>query len=120
MEKQKSIIEKVTSVEDALAIAGKTMEEIVCPSDTKDEAAYKVLKTVIAVLNEGWKADLTDTAQYKYYPWFKYSGSGLAYTHYDYWSTNTICGVRLSYRSYDLMKHGVKILHQYYNEFLNN
>ncbi len=116
-----TIIERVKGVEDAFAIAGTNLEEIISPSDTKDEAAYKVLKTVIKVLNEDWVPDLKNRSQDKYYPWFKpsTSGSGLSYDDFGDWSAGTLCGVRLCYRSYEIMMHGVVILEKYYNDFLS-
>ena len=53
----KTIIEQTPTVDAALAIAGKKLEDFTTPGDTKDETDYKVLKAVIEVLNEGCKPD---------------------------------------------------------------
>jgi len=114
------ITERVKTVEDALAIAGTSIDQLVRPEDTPDESAYKVIKTVIRVLNEDWQADFTDSSQYKYVPYFRNrSGSGLSFSDFDDWFSDTGVGSRLCYRSYDIMLHGVKILESYYNQFLN-
>lgn len=113
----KSIIERTGSVEDALAIAGTTLEQIVSPSDTKDEAAYKVMKAVIKVLNEDVPADYSDPNQKKYEV-FK-SGFGLSYYGCDGWFTYTGCGPRLCYLKPETAKHGIKILEKFYNDFFN-
>ena len=114
------ITDRIDSVEAALAYKGKTLSDITSPNDTKDEAAYKVIKFVIGVLNEEWVANYDDSDQVKYEPRFiKRPGVGLAYSVYVIWFTATTVGVRLVYRDLPTLKHGVKILEKYYNDFLN-
>lgn len=41
-----------------------------------------LIEMIAEVLNEGWQADWTNSSQYKYYPWFKYtSGFGFSYSY---------------------------------------
>lgn len=117
----KDITEIITSINEALKYKGKTREDIVNPTDGTDAAAYKLLKFGIAVLNEGWEADLNNSNQLKYEPRFKKSpsGFGLSCDGYDDWRSVTDVGVRLSYKDYDTMMHGVKIFADLYNDFLN-
>jgi hypothetical protein len=115
-----SIIERTPTVADALAIAGKKLEDLINPNDSKDVNAYRVIKEVIAVLNEEWKPDYSNSSQFKYEPyWYYKSGFGLSYDVYVIWNSRSDVGVRLCYRSREVLKHGVEILKDYYNDFLN-
>ena len=68
-----SIMERVKTFEDALALADEQTKEEYLKSvegyNTKDEIAYKKLKLITKVVNEGWVADYTDPGQCKYYLW---------------------------------------------------
>lgn len=117
----KTIIEKTPTVDAALAIAGKKLADFTTPADTKDETAYKVIKAVIEVLNEGWKPDWSNYDQRKYMPWFdeKEPGFGLSSHVCVVWATHTYVGSRLCYKSRELCEHGVKLLETYYTDFVN-
>lgn len=116
-----TIIKKTPTVDAALAIAGKKLKDIIAPGDTKDEAAYKVIKAVVEILNEGWKPDWSNFDQRKYMHWFdeKKPGFGLSYLGYGGWFTSTLVGSRLCYKSIELCEHGVKLLETYYTDFVN-
>lgn len=60
------ITDRIKSYEDACQELG-----IVDSFDnlTKDEVAYRKLKTIARALNEGWAPQFTDD-EYRYYPWF--------------------------------------------------
>lgn len=66
-------MDRVKTFEDALALADeKTREEYLKSVDgfnTPDEIAYKKLKLITKVVNEGWVADYTDPLQRKYFLW---------------------------------------------------
>lgn len=70
---QLSIMERVKTFEDALALADEQTREEYLKSvegfNTPDEIAYKKLKLITKVVNEGWVADYTDFTQRKYYLW---------------------------------------------------
>ena len=80
METQLSIMDRVKTFEDALALADeKTREEYLKSVEgynTPDEIAYKKLKLITKVVNEGWVADYTDPLQPKYYLWGGYLSNG--------------------------------------------
>lgn len=116
-----SIIDRTPNVEAALAIAGKTIAGLTRCTDSPRETAVRIIETVIEVLNEGVKADHSNSAQDKYEPRFIYKpGLGLSFdNHFDYWSANTFCGPRLCYLKYDVMLHGIKILSKQYDIYLN-
>ena len=72
-----SIMDRVKTFEDALALADeKTREEYLKSVEgynIPDEIAYKKLKLITKVVNEGWVADYTDPLQRRYFLW----GGGL-------------------------------------------
>lgn len=72
-----NIMDRVKTAEQAFAIKGISIASIIQPNDAIDEVAYKVLKVIVEILNEGWVPDWKNNNQYKYYPWFDVSsGSG--------------------------------------------
>ena len=117
----KSFLDSINTMEDIFIIGGKKLEDIISPSDTKDEAAYKVLKFGISVINEGVKVDHSNYDQTKYEPRFYHeSGRGLSYDYCIYWTTSTDCGPRLCYLSYKGMTKGIEVMSDWYNDYLNS
>jgi len=115
----------VKTFEDALEISGKTSAEVLPYSNPKNDAeealnAYSKIFIICSVLNEGWVAELHNTNQYKYYPYFKQSssGSGLSYCGYDYWSSVTYVGVRLAFKSSELAEYAGKQFIDIYSKFI--
>ncbi|OAV65576.1 hypothetical protein Barb4_03293 [Bacteroidales bacterium Barb4] len=69
---KQSITERIKSYEDACAELGiEPLNESVLSAVgiTKDEIAYKKLKVITSVLNEGWTPKFFDT-EWRYFPWF--------------------------------------------------
>ncbi len=71
-------------------------------------ATYK-LDTILEVNNDGWKANIADTDQYKYYPWFSVepnesrpSGFALACDGYGCDLTISNLGARLACKDEEL------------------
>ena len=68
-----SIMDRVKTFEDALALADeKTREECLRSLEgynTRDEIAYKKLKLITKVVNEGWVADYKKFDQRRYFLW---------------------------------------------------
>src|ERR1035437_5584293 len=66
------------------------------PGNDHEEAVNGVAQIFIIAksLNGDWKANFKNTSQYKYYPWFKDSGSGsgLSYFVCVRWRTDTAFG----------------------------
>ena len=80
----KDITKRVKTYADACAVLGiEPMNEDVFTKlgFTKDEIAYRKLKTIAEALNEGWRPNWADSNEYKYFPWFVYnpSSAGFAY-----------------------------------------
>lgn len=94
-----NIMERVNNFDDILSISGKTMADLQKAGDTEDEVAYKQIKLIAEVYNEGTVLNALDTSQYKYYPWHKVSGSGLSCGDCAGWHSFSNVGVRLCFKS---------------------
>jgi hypothetical protein len=58
--------------------------------------AYKLM-IIFKAINQGWKPDWSKSSEYKYYPWFKVSPSGVGFSLsgcYDTYAV-TVVGSRL-------------------------
>lgn len=67
------VTERIKTYEDACAELGITpIDERTLLNNgfTKDEIAYRKIKTITEALNEGWKPDWNDEGQKKWIPWF--------------------------------------------------
>ncbi len=67
------VTDRIKKFEEALDELGQeTMEQFNHRTqyDTVDEIAYKKLKIIIKVMNEGWEADPTSDKQLKWYPYW--------------------------------------------------
>jgi len=116
--KTKGIMDRVKTAEDAFKIKGITISSIVNDNDTPDEMAYKILKIIIEILNEGWKPDWKNPNQYKYYPWFDLSsGSGLSCDGYDNRDSASSVGSRLCFKSRELAEYAGKQFLKLYEDF---
>lgn len=67
------ITDKVKSFEDACKVL-KIKVPVFAKTDSKDEIAFRKLKTIIQALNEGWKPDWNNSNEYKYFPWWNMDG----------------------------------------------
>ena len=97
------IMDRVKTFDDIERISG--IKLIKREDETPDEYAYRQVKLIAQVYNEGQILDPMDTNQYKYYPWHKInkdSGVGLSYDVYGYWLTDSDGGVRLCFKSSEL------------------
>lgn len=90
---------------------------------TKDEIAYRKLKTIAKALNEGWEPDWTNSNQYKYWPWFVYNhnnSAGFGFAHTDNAAANTAThiGSRLCFKTRELAAYAGEQFEDIYNDFL--
>jgi hypothetical protein len=116
---------RVKSYEDACKVLGiePIVDEVLQKLGfTKDEIAYRKLKTVAEALNEGWEPDWENTDEYKYCPWFRYNGAvaGFVYAHANSvpsWA-NTYVGSRLCFKSSNLATFAGKQFIDLYNELI--
>jgi hypothetical protein len=121
----KKITERIKTYEDACAILGiePIADEVLLKlSFTKDEIAYRKLKTITEALNEGWLPDWTNSNQYKYWPWFLYNpnsaGFGYAAASGAASNTNANVGSRLCFKTRELATYAGTQFTDIYNEFL--
>jgi hypothetical protein len=121
----KDITKRVKSYADACRVLGidpVNEEALARAGFTKDEIAYRKLKTIAAALNEGWKPDWNDENQYKYWPWFVYdpktAGFACAHTNYAASNTYTNVGSRLCYKTSALARYAGDTFPEIYNDFL--
>ncbi len=84
-----------------------------------DEIAYRQIKLIAQVLNEGWKAEPFNESQYKYYPYFYVKNGAFVYLDYDDWHSHTNVGSRLCYKSSDLAVYAGKTFLDIYNKLLS-
>ncbi|MFH6966452.1 hypothetical protein [Flavobacterium sp. FlaQc-28] len=112
----KSIKERIKSFDDVLSELNivRSDFDLSCHGLETDEVAYRKAKLVAKVFNEGWIPDWTD-GQYKYFPYFRMgspSGVGFSYDGYDDWSTYSVVGSRLAFKSSDLAEYAGKLFEQ--------
>lgn len=99
------ITERVKTFEDACNEAGIDLAgfSLSCAGLEKDEVAYRKLKIIRNVLNEGWKPNWDNSNEYKYFPYFDMrSASGFSRSSCDRWSSAADAGSRLCFKSRDL------------------
>jgi hypothetical protein len=119
---EKFFIEKITdrikSFQDACEVLRIHEDDIMQDSDSADEQAYKKLKVICKALNEGWQPNWQDQREYKYYPWFKMSGSGLSCRGYGYYCSGSGVGSRLCFESGELAKYAGEQFVLIYSDFM--
>lgn len=123
----RTITERVKTLEDALEIymesriimdTGLTalLSYTGCNKNTMAAKAFAQMDIIREVLNEGWVPDWNDS-NYKYWPWFKHSGSGLSYNGYgDDYSCSGV-GSRLCFKSRELAEYAGKQFIEIYKAF---
>ena len=121
----KDITKRVKTYADACEVLGiESMNEEVFTKlgFTKDEIAYRKLKTIVEALNEGWRPDWANSNEYKYWPWFVYAGASAgfsyAYTNNAASSTSATIGSRLCYKTRELATYAGRQFEGIYNDFL--
>jgi len=118
------ITDRVTSYEDAYELADAEIRSYceIFPTDTVDVVAYKKLKLIIKVINEGWEPDFQNTSQSKWYPWFRVgasgSGFGFSYSLFRYVISFTDVGSRLCFESREKCEYVAKQFKELYEQFL--
>lgn len=124
----KDITKRVKTYADACAVLGiePINEDVLTKLGfTKDEMAYRKLKTIVEALNEGWRPNWLDSNEYKYWPWFyteedrgANGGLACAYTNGAPSNSGTNIGSRLCFKTYDLATYAAKQFIDIYNDYL--
>lgn len=96
-----NILDRIKTFEDALAERGVKAEDIYNPLDKPKHIIMDKLEFLADVINEGWKAELSNPKQQKWYPWIKHLSSGVGFdlSYYYYDLTHTSVGVRLFFET---------------------
>lgn len=120
--KENFVLEKITdrikTFDDVCSIKGIKAESLFNTTDTPDEKAYKKLKLIAEVLNEGWRPDWTNSSEYKYYPWFDLStGSGLSCDDFGRDYSGSFVGSRLVFKTKDLAVYAGKQFTEIYKDY---
>lgn len=116
------ITERVRTFKDVLTAEGITENEwlVSSPSLSTDEVAYRKLKLIAKVLNQGWEPNWDNGNELKYYPIFRMSSSapGFSYCAFSYGASNAWCiGSRLVFKSRELAEHAGKYFIEEYKDF---
>lgn len=113
------IMGKVKTFDDILLISGRTMNSLISEGDTPDIVAYKKIRLIAEVYNQGTHMDVLNTDQWKYWPWFKVnSGSGLSYGDRDLGYSSSRVGSRLCFKSEELAIDAGKKFIDIYTDYL--
>lgn len=112
------ITDRVKTYKDACEVTGDKYIDLsaITNDDEYDVAVYRIVRTIVKALNEGWVPNLFDTSEKKYYPWFSVSGSALSYDGYYYDNSCSAVGSRLCFKTSDLAKYAGT---QFLTEFTN-
>lgn len=122
------ITDRLKTWEDACEIKGiHPIDSLPYPNTDEDDDNFDFEEAIngtfqmfiiVDLLCEGWKPDYTNTSQYKYYPYFKYSDSGFGFTCSLYVFVNAIVGARLVFPTRELAEYSAKQFKDIYNKFL--
>lgn len=125
----KNITDRVKSYADAcdvLCIKPMNEEDMRAKGFRPDEIARRKLETITEALNEGWKPNWTDTAEFKYYPWFCIEesegqadgGLSCADTTYAVSLTGTCFGSRLCFHDSETARYAGLTFTDLYEQIL--
>ncbi|MDR1553337.1 MAG: hypothetical protein LBS69_07740 [Prevotellaceae bacterium] len=120
----KDITKQVKSYEDACKVLGiePVADEVLLKSGfTKDEIAYRKLKTIAKALNEGWEPDWANRNEYKYWPWFLFDGANAGFAsapaHNAASNASAHIGSRLCFKTRELAEFAGTQFIDIYNEY---
>lgn len=118
------ITDRVKTFNDALALVtpSNNLKRLLAYNgfDTVLNGAQAMakLQIIATALNEGWKPDWKNSSQYKWYPWFKKSGSGLSFDVAAYWYLDTYVCSRLCFKSKELAIYSAEQFKDIYTKYM--
>jgi hypothetical protein len=115
------ITDRVKDFVDACIEDGIKPADVYNSSETEDEIAYKKLKRIAKVLNEGWEPNWNDGNERKWWPWFKWSaGSGFDFSYSGYLCdhSHATVGSRFCLKSEELANYFGKQFLPIHNDLL--
>jgi hypothetical protein len=82
--------------------------------------SFQRMKILSEAINQGWTPDHFNTDQYKWFPYFKVSSSGLGFSHssYTYDNAGTDVGSRLCFETEEKSNHAGRQFTQLFQEFI--
>lgn len=106
----RDITERIKTIDDAYDAIGEvrpTDDDFKERGFTPDEIRRRHLKVIAKALNEGWEADMYNTEQRKYYPWFEVGSSSFAFSDTGYGYSDAYAGdaSRLCFKSAELARY---------------
>jgi hypothetical protein len=111
------ITDRIKAFADVEEVSGRKLTHR--SDETVDEFAYRQIKLIAEVLNEGWVPDWSNQNEYKYFPYFKHmSGFGLSFDGTRNWRTFASVGSRLCFKSVELAECAGKQFADIYNDYL--
>lgn len=117
-----SIIEQVNSMADVYRLAGVNPKDYVIKANMSKRVKRRIygekLELIEEVLNQGVPPDMKDTSKYKYYPWFKWNGTGFGFSHSDCGATFTDASLGSRFASRELAEHAGRKFTKEYNDFI--
>lgn len=121
-------MDRVKTFEDALALADEKDREEYLKSvegfNTPDEIAYKKLKLITKVINEGWVGDYKNFDQRKYYLWGgalrRGADAGFLYAicYYSSGASDVDVGSRLNFKSREIAEYVGSQFLNLWNDYL--
>lgn len=85
---------------------------------TEDEIAYREVKLIVEVLNEGWAPNWDDEDERKWRPWFYLDGpSGFRFYGSNYGNSASHVGSRLCFKNEELCKYAATQFLEVYSRF---
>lgn len=106
------ITERIKTFDDAflaLGVEHPLIREFINKSygSSPDLEAYMMLRIICAALNEGWVANYCNSNQEKWFPWFiyKYGGIVCVYAFNAGSHSDTLSGMRLTYKTKELAEY---------------
>lgn len=113
------ITDRVKTFADVLEIAGISQNKFdnSCANLSADEVAYRQVKLIAEVLNEGWTPNWENSGQYKYCPFFDMR-AGFSFFNCDINCANSRSGSRLCFSSAALAEYAGKQFTSIYKAFL--
>ncbi|WP_265427857.1 hypothetical protein [Chryseobacterium sp. YIM B08800] len=122
------IEERIKSVDDAIKELGdndievQEYKKLISAEIESHLLQYQSAIVICKALNEGWAPDWSNSAEYKYYPWFDMEGSSsgacFSYLDYAYWFTYSLVGSRLCFKSRELAEYAGKQFTEIYKKFM--
>lgn len=102
-----NIKDLVKTFEDACLVLGITASDKHMTGEP-DSIAFEKLKTITEALNEGWRADFTNSNQVKYIIWFNSDESGFSLYDVFGYGSSAFASSRLCFRSRDIAEYAAK------------